>query len=79
MAEQRRSASVTNSKSTTGATPVQKTTGKRRVDAAKQARASKLLTAAESRDLTEDELKFLSVVQLAEYASIRHNRQKSAR
>ena len=63
-------------KPTTGATPVPKTTGQPKMDAAKKHRASQLLTAAANRDLTDEELKVLSVVQLAEYARIRHNRQK---
>jgi len=46
------------------------------MDSAKQRRVSQLLTAAANRDLTDKELKVLSVVQLAEYAKIRHNRQK---
>jgi hypothetical protein len=68
--------SPTKKKSTTGATPVPKTTGPQKLDADKRLRASQLLTAAANRDLTDDELKVLSVVQLAEYAKIRHNRQK---
>jgi hypothetical protein len=63
-------------KSTTGATPDRKTTGPQKMDVAKQLRASQLLTAAANRDLTDEELKVLSVVQLAEYAKIRHNLQK---
>jgi len=76
MAKQRRSLSPTKIKSTTGATPVRKTTGPQKMDSAKQRRVSQLLTAAANRDLTDKELKVLSVVQLAEYAKIRHNRQK---
>jgi hypothetical protein len=45
------------------------------MDVAKRLRASQLLTAAANRDLTNDELKALSVVQLAEYAKIRHIRK----
>jgi hypothetical protein len=45
------------------------------MDFAKQLRASQLLTTAITRDLTDDELKVLSVVQLSEYARIRRNRQ----
>jgi hypothetical protein len=63
-------------KSTTGATPVRKTTGPQKMDVAKRLRASQLLTAAGNRDLSDEELKVLSVVQLAEYAKIRHDRQK---
>lgn len=76
MAKQRRSLSPTKTKSTAGATPVRKTTGPQKMDSAKQRRASQLLTAAANRDLTDEELKVLSVVQLAEYARIRQNRQK---
>jgi hypothetical protein len=76
MAKQRRSLSPTKMKSSTAATPVRKTTEPQKMDLANRLRASKLLTAAANRDLTDDELKVLSVVQLAEYARIRHNRQK---
>ena len=76
MANQRRSLSPTKMKSTTGTTPVKKTTGPQKMDVAKRLRASKLLTAAANRDLTDEELKVLSVVQLSEYAKILHNRQK---
>ena len=76
MAKQRRSLSPTKMKSTTGATPVRKTTGPQKMDVAKRLRASQLLTAAGNRDLSDEELKVLSVVQLAEYAKIRHDRQK---
>jgi hypothetical protein len=76
MAKQRRELSPTKMKSTKGATPVRKTTGPQKMDVAKRLRASQLLTAAENRDLTDEELKVLSVVQLSEYARIRHNRQK---
>ena len=76
MAKQRRSLSPTKMKSSTGATPVRKTTEPQKMDVAKRLRASKLLTAAASRDLNDEELKVLSVVQLAEYAKLRHNRQK---
>jgi hypothetical protein len=62
-------------KSTTGVTPVEKTKGPQKMDVAKRLRASKLLTAAANRDLTDEELKVLSVVQLAEYAKIRHGRK----
>lgn len=79
MAKQRRSVNPTKMRSTTGATPVRKTTGAQKVDAAKKLRASQLLTAAKSRDLTDEELKVLSVVQLAEYARTRHKRQKGDR
>jgi hypothetical protein len=75
MAKKRRSLSPTKMKSTTGATPVKKTTGPQKVDSAKGLRASQLLMAAASRNLTDDELKVLSVVQLAEYARIRHGRK----
>lgn len=75
MAKQRRSVSPTKTRSTTGATPVRKTTGPQKMDVAKRLRASQLLTAAANRDLTNDELKALSVVQLAEYAKIRHIRK----
>jgi hypothetical protein len=75
MAKQRRSLSPTKTKSTTGATPVRKTTGPQKMDVAKRLRASQLLTAAANRDLTDEELKVLSVVQLSEYALIRHNRK----
>jgi hypothetical protein len=78
MAKQRRSLSPTKMKSTTGATPVKKTTGPQKMDVAKRLRASKLLTVAANRDLTDEELKVLSVVQLSEYARIRRNRQKGA-
>jgi hypothetical protein len=78
MAKRRRSQSPTKMKSTTDATSVRKATGPQKLDADKRLRASKLLTAAANRDLTDDELKVLSVVQLAEYAKIRHNRQKGA-
>jgi hypothetical protein len=44
--------------------------------AAKRLRASELLAAAKNRDLTEKELKILSVVQLAEYARIRQSSKK---
>jgi hypothetical protein len=76
MAKQRRELSPTKMKSTTGATPVRKTTEPQKMDADKRLRASQLLTAAAKRELTDDELKVLSVVQLAEYARIRQNRQK---
>jgi hypothetical protein len=76
MAKQRRDLSPTKMKSTTGATPVSKATGPQKMDVAKRLRASQLLIAAANRDLTDEELKVLSVVQLAEYAKIRHNRQK---
>jgi hypothetical protein len=76
MAKQRRDLSPTKMKSTTGATPVRKMTGSQKMDVAKRLRASQLLTAAANRDLTDEELKVLSVVQLAEYALIRHNRNK---
>jgi len=76
MAKQRRSLSPTKTKSTTGATPVRKTIGPQKMDSAKRLRANQLLTAASNRDLTDEELKVLSVVQLAEYARIRHNWQK---
>jgi hypothetical protein len=78
MAKQRRSLSPRKMKSSTVATPIRKTTEPQKMDVAKRLRASKLLTAAASRDLTDDELKVLSVVQLAEYAKIRQNRQKGA-
>jgi hypothetical protein len=78
MAKQRRSLSPTKMKSTTGATPVKKTTGPQKMGVAKRLRASKLLTVAANRDLTDEELKVLSVVQLSEYARIRRNRQKGA-
>jgi hypothetical protein len=77
MAKQRRSQSLTKMKSTKGATPVRTTTGPQKMDVAKRLRASQLLTAAANRDLTDEELKVLSVVQLAEYARIRHNCQKA--
>jgi hypothetical protein len=73
MAKQRRSVKPTKTKSTSGGTPVAKTTGPQKMDGAKKLRASELLTAAKNRDLTDEELKILSVVQLAEYARIRHN------
>jgi hypothetical protein len=76
MAKQRRSLSPTKMKSSTGATPVGKTTEPQKIDSAKRLRANQLLMTAASRDLTDDELKVLSVVQLAEYAKIRQNRQK---
>jgi hypothetical protein len=62
-------------KSTRDTTPVRKTTEPQKMDSAKRLRASKLLTAAANRDLTDEELKVLSVVQLAEYAKIRHGRK----
>jgi hypothetical protein len=74
MAKQRRGLSSTKTKSTAGATPVRTTTGPQKMDSAKQRRVSQLLTVAAKRDLTDKELKALSVVQLAEYAKIRHNR-----
>ena len=77
MAKQQRSLKPTKLNSTTGATPVRQTTGQQNKDLAKQVRAGQLLTAAASRDLTDEELKILSVVQLAEYAKIRHSRQKA--
>jgi len=46
------------------------------MDTAKRLRSNQLLTAAANRDLTDEELKDLSVVQLREYALIRHGRQK---
>jgi hypothetical protein len=73
MAKQRGSLNPTRTKSTTGATPIRKTTGPQKVDATKKLRASPLLMAAKNRDLIDEELKILSVVQLAEYARIRHN------
>ena len=76
MAKRPRSLSPTNKKSTTGATPAYKTTGPKKADFAKQLRARQLLTTAINRDLTDDELKVLSVVKLSEYARIRRNRQK---
>jgi len=76
MAKQRQSLSPRTMKSSTGATPIRKTTEPQKMDVAKRLRGSKLLTAAANRDLTEEELKVLSVVQLAEYARLRHNRQK---
>jgi len=75
MAKRRRSLSPTNQKSTTGATPANRTTGPQKADFAKQLRARQLLTTAINRDLTDQELKALSVVQLSEYATIRRNRQ----
>jgi len=39
-------------------------------------RATQLLATAKKRDLTTDELKALSVVQLSEYATIQRSRQK---
>ena len=77
MAKQRRSVSATKMKSSTAATPVRKTTEPQKMDVARRLRTSKLLTAAANRDLTDEELRVLSVVQLAEYARIRHNQQKS--
>jgi hypothetical protein len=44
--------------------------------AADQQRALQLLAKAKMRDLTTDELKVLSVVQLSAYATIRQDRQK---
>jgi hypothetical protein len=44
--------------------------------AAYKQRAIKLLATAKTRDLTTDELKGLSVVQLSAYATIRQDRQK---
>lgn len=44
--------------------------------AADQQRAAQLLTTAKTRDLTPDEMRVLSVVQLSEYATIQRNRQK---
>ena len=76
MAQQRRDLSPTIVKSITGATSDRKTTGPQKMDSAKRLWASQLLTAAANRDLTDEELKVLSVVQLAEYARIRHNWQK---
>ncbi len=76
MAKKRRSLSPTTMKSPAGATPVRKTAEPQTMDGAKRLRASKLLTAAANRDLSDEELKVLSVVQLAEYARLRHNRQK---
>jgi hypothetical protein len=76
MTKQRRSLSPTKMKSSAGATPVRKTTEPQKMDVAKRLQASKLLTAAANRDLTDHELKVLSVVQLAEYAKICHNRRK---
>ncbi len=51
--------------------------GKR--SAADQERAFQLLDKATTRDLTPDELKILSVVQLSEYATIRLKRQTESR
>jgi hypothetical protein len=79
MAKQRRSLSPTKMKSTTGATPVRKMTGPQKINVAKRLRAGQLLTAAAKRDLSDEELKVLSVVQLSEYATIRQNRQKGTR
>ena len=76
MAQQRRGLNPTKKKSTTATTSDRKTTGAKKLDADKWLLASELLTAAANRDLTEEELKVLSVVQLAEYARIRHSRQK---
>ena len=39
-------------------------------------RATRMLAKAKTRDLTTDELKVLSVVQLSEYATIHQDRQK---
>jgi len=44
--------------------------------AADKQRATRLLAKAKTRDLTPDELKVLSVVQLSEYATIQPNRQQ---
>jgi hypothetical protein len=74
MSKQRRSVNPTKMKSTKGATPVRKTTGPQKMDADKRLRASQLLTAAAIRDLTDEELKVLSVVQLSQYANIRRSR-----
>jgi hypothetical protein len=63
-------------KSTTVTTSDRKTTAAQKLDAHKRLLSSELLAAAANRDLTEAELKVLSVVQLADYARIRHNRQK---
>ena len=79
MAKQRRDLSPTKMKSTTGTTSVPKTTGAQKLDADKLLRASQLLTAAANGDLTDEELKVLSIVQLAEYAKIRHDRRKGDR
>jgi hypothetical protein len=43
---------------------------------ADQQRATQLLETAKKRDLTADELKVLSVVQLSAYATIQRDRQK---
>ena len=48
--------------------------GKRSV--ADKERATRMLAKARTRDLTTDELKVLSVVQLSEYATIHQDRQK---
>jgi hypothetical protein len=47
--------------------------------AADRQRATQLLATANTRDLTADEMRVLSVVQLSEYAAIQRNRQKRTR
>jgi hypothetical protein len=42
-------------------------------------RATQLLAVAKTRDLTPDEMKMLSVVQLSEYATIRQKRTTETR
>jgi hypothetical protein len=57
--------------------PDKRPAGKR--SAADQERALQLLDKARTRDLTPDELKILSVVQLSQYATIRLKRQTESR
>ena len=66
----------TPTKASQAPAPTDKRTGGTR-SAADQQRALQLLAKAKTRDLTPDELKILSVVQLSEYATIQRNRQKN--
>jgi hypothetical protein len=50
-----------------------------RQSAAHQRQATQLLATARARDLTLDEQRVLSVVQLSEYATIQRNRQRVKR
>jgi len=63
------------SKSSKLSSPADKRPASKR-SAVEQQRAFQLLAKAKTRDLTPDELRVLSVVQLSEYATIRQDRQK---
>jgi hypothetical protein len=69
MSKERRQA--TGADKTKAPAPTTKRAAATRSAADKQ-RALQLLAKAKTRDLTADELKVLSVVQLSEYATIRH-------